>query len=61
VVCSECGGALKLFALIKTEATIATLISALGIAIGPPGAPYNLRLFPRGREKEGWGRKGRHG
>jgi hypothetical protein len=36
IVCPDCGGKLKLIALVKTETTIQTILAAVGLPTGPP-------------------------
>jgi hypothetical protein len=38
VVCPECGGKLRLVALVKTETTIRTMLAAMHLPTGPPKA-----------------------
>ena len=36
IVCPSCGGSLRLIALVKTERTIQTILSAMHLPTGPP-------------------------
>ena len=36
IVCPNCGGAIRLMALVKTERTIQTILFGMGFPTGPP-------------------------
>jgi Putative transposase len=54
VVCGQCGGELRLIALVKTEATIKKILTAMGLPAEPPPM-HPPRPPPRAAgEGEGW-------